>query len=175
MAETGKPLSEADVRRKYESRFWHALDAAVAFSGKGSAADEIAGHHTGELAALVEEIGRSGWGVRVATVESPVAGHLRGLMFYRLPEATPAGEKPIEAMTDRELLVKLDDLVYAYDRSRDEELRFLEKNPVRDAWDTDQCAAYKELCGTVNANYRDMWKVLDHIDRTRRGVPEGQP
>lgn len=163
--------TEADVRARYEQALWAALDYATAMAAiYGPPVNRLS-----EFTKLTEELGRMGWGIRL--VFGPQQTGEKGLFFYRVPKDEPRygkQEMPIEAMTDRELLCKLSDMVYAYDRSRDAELHYLEQNPMRDAWDEDQIAAYKEIREDAEDQYAKLWKVLDHIDRARRS-PQTAP
>ena len=160
--------TEAEIREKYEPAIWAALDYAVTMAAIHDPA------RVARFTALTEELGRKGWGIRF--VFGPPLTGTKGLFFYRVPRDEPScgNEVPIEAMTDRELLCKLCDMVYAYDRSRDAELHYLEQNPVRDAWDEDQIAAYKEIREEAEDQYAKLWKVLDHTDRARRS-PQTAP
>lgn len=157
--------TEAEIREKYEPAIWAALDYAVTMAAIHDPA------RVAKFTALTEELGRKGWGIRF--VFGPPLTGTKGLFFYRVPKDEPrcGNGVPIEAMTDRELLVKLSDMFHAYDRRRDDELNYLDKNPVKDAWDDNQREEYKEIVGDVLEQYSKIAKVLDHIDRSRRVMP----
>ena len=155
------------IREQYETAVWNALNYAASMADKKTAEER-----TAPLAKLIDELAAKGWAMRMAV---SLQTGTTGLMFYRIPKDQPdAGkyELPIEAMTDRELLVKLDDMIYAYDRRRDDELDYLDKHPNRDAWGDSERNAYEEICSDVHDQYLELWRVLDHIDRTRRLDPQ---
>lgn len=75
---------------------------------------------------------------------------------------------PEERMTDRQLLIHFSNLVCQYDAARDEELRFLEKNPARDAWDDEQEQQYREIMEDAREHRAKVLMTIDHINARRR-------
>lgn len=168
-------IGETEIREQYEARMWQALELAAQLGAHGAKLAEESAVQS--LTSLIDELALKGWAARL--VFGPQNTGTRALHFYPLPkDAKEALDKhglPLAAMTDRELLVKLDDMIYAYDRRRDDELDYLNKHPNRDAWDDDERKAYEEICSDIRDQYAELWRVLDHIDRTRRPAPQTPP
>lgn len=119
-----------------------------------------------QLAALADEVMATGWSWNLC--EGPDGTH--GIEFVPINEAERKNVtyKPIEKMTDRELLRKFANEVCAYDRLRDEEIEFREDHPNRDAWDAEQERDYKDLVVQIRSQYGQLRKIIDHINKERR-------
>lgn len=158
----------ADIRAQYEEKLWRVLDSSVQFSASGMT--HLAAGESMRIGVLLDEIARKGWAVRLVIGPSGTAG----LHFYPLTKdgKTHSGDSELSSLTDRELLVKLSDMFYGYDRRRDDELDFLDKHPNREAWDDSEREAYKEIVDDIKEKYAELAKLLDYVDMTRRDTPD---
>ena len=64
----------------------------------------------------------------------------------------------------RDYIRKFADIVYNYDKLRDEELQFLKDHPNRDMWDNDEQEDYNTLFNNLADNWGKIRVFFKEID-----------